>query len=77
MALWTHCTEHIGCDITPEDMYSMAGGGTTAFDRDRHRELMIEHGYWTPPKRPTTLTKEEEEKWQEFLSLDPDWNPSR
>ncbi len=33
--------------------YREAGGGTPDYDPDRHRELMIETGYWTPPERPT------------------------
>ncbi len=69
MTLWTHCTEHVGCDITPEDMYREAAG-----DPDRHREIMIEHGYWKPPVRPLSA---DEQAWQRFVSefVDPDWNP--
>jgi hypothetical protein len=40
-----------------------AGYGTPAYDRDRHRELMIETGHWTPREAPTP------EAWQAFLGF--------
>lgn len=32
----------------PYDLWKQAGGGTKSFDRERYRDLMIEHGLLIP-----------------------------